>query len=180
MTATRPLADWFEAAAAGFDDAKEVANWVMGEVLRLANERGEAVALEPEPRPLAPAALVELLALKAGGKISGSAAKEVLAAMVETGRGAAEIVRERGLEQVSDAAALEAHVAAVIAAHPAEVAAFRGGKEGLIGFFVGQVMKRTGGQANPGIVNPAPPATSCPAEAPRRSGSEARKLIPAP
>jgi aspartyl-tRNA(Asn)/glutamyl-tRNA(Gln) amidotransferase subunit B len=153
LTATRPLADWFEAAAAAFDDAKEVSNWVMGEVLRLANERGEAVTLAPVARPLAPAALAGLLALKAAGRISGSVAKEVLAAMVETGKGAAEIVRERGLEQVSDSAALSAEVDAVIAGHPEEVAAYRGGKQGLIGFFVGQVMKRTGGQANPQLVN---------------------------
>ena len=73
--------------------------------------------------------------------------------MVETGKGAAEIVAERGLAQVSDEAALEAEVDAVIAAHPAEVAAYRGGKQGLMGFFVGQVMKRTGGQANPQLVN---------------------------
>ena len=153
LTATRPLADWFEAAAEAFHDAKEVSNWVMGEVLRLANERGEAVVLAPMPRPLAPAALAGLLALKAAGTISGNAAKEVLAAMVETGRDAAEIVRERGLEQVSDAAALSTEIDAVIAAHPDEVAAYRGGKQGLIGFFVGQVMKRTGGQANPQLVN---------------------------
>jgi Asp-tRNA(Asn)/Glu-tRNA(Gln) amidotransferase B subunit len=73
--------------------------------------------------------------------------------MVETRRSPAEIVRERGLEQVSDEGALSAEIEAVIAAHPDEVAAFRGGKQGLIGFFVGQVMKRTGGQANPQLVN---------------------------
>ena len=153
LTTTRPLADWFEAAVAAFDDPKEVSNWVMGEVLRIANERGEPVTLSPEPRPLSPTALAELLALKAGGTISGSAAKEVLAVMVETRRGAAEIVHERGLEQVSDESALAAEVDAVIAAHPDEVAAFRGGKQGLLGFFVGLVMKRTGGQANPQLVN---------------------------
>jgi aspartyl-tRNA(Asn)/glutamyl-tRNA(Gln) amidotransferase subunit B len=153
LTATRALADWFEAAAAVFDDAKEVSNWVMGEVLRLANERGEAVVLEPEPRPVSPARLAELLTLKAEGAISGSVAKEVLALMVETGKSPAEIVRERGLEQVSDADALAVEVDAVIAAHPDEVAAFRSGKQGLIGFFVGQVMRRTGGQANPQLVN---------------------------
>ncbi|HYO45688.1 MAG TPA: Asp-tRNA(Asn)/Glu-tRNA(Gln) amidotransferase subunit GatB [Gemmatimonadota bacterium] len=153
LTATRPLADWFEAAALAFDDAKEVSNWVMGEVLRLANERGESVAIEPEPRPVAPGRLAELLKLKSDGRISGSAAKEVLALMAETGKGPTEIVRERGLEQLSDAAALEAEIDAVIAAHPTEVAAFRGGKQGLIGFFVGHVMKRTGGQANPQLVN---------------------------
>jgi aspartyl-tRNA(Asn)/glutamyl-tRNA(Gln) amidotransferase subunit B len=153
LTGTRPLADWFEAAARGFGDAKEVSNWVMGEVLRLARERGVDVRLAPSPQPLAPAALVALLALKAEGRISGNVAKEVLVAMVDTGKTATEIVRERGLEQVSDAEALAAHVAAVLDAHPKEVAAFRGGKRGLIGFFVGQVMKRTGGQANPGIVH---------------------------
>ena len=153
LTGTRPLADWFEAAARAFGDAKEVSNWVMGEVLRLARERGVDVKLAPAPEPLAPAALAELLALKAEGKISGSVAKEVLALMVETGKGAAEIVAERGLAQVSDEAALEAEVDAVIAAHPAEVGAYRGGKQGLMGFFVGQVMKRTGGQANPQVVN---------------------------
>jgi Asp-tRNA(Asn)/Glu-tRNA(Gln) amidotransferase B subunit len=109
--------------------------------------------MSPAARPLPPSALAELLALKAAGTISGSAAKEVLAVMVETGRAAAEIVRERGLEQVSDESALAAEVDAVIASHPDEVAAFRGGKQGLIGFFVGQVMKRTGGQANPQLVN---------------------------
>ena len=153
LTATRQLADWFEAAARALGDAKEVSNWVMGEVLRLARERGVDVRLAPTPQPLAPAALVDLLALKAEGKISGSVAKDVLALMVETGKAAAEIVSERGLAQVSDEAALEAEVAAVIVAHPAEVAAYRGGKQGLMGFFVGQVMKRTGGQANPQVVN---------------------------
>ena len=153
LTASRPTADYFEAVAALFDDAKEVSNWVMGEVLRLANERGEEIALEPVPRPVAPEGLAALLRLKAGGTISGSAAKEVLAAMVETGREPAEIVRERGLEQVSDEAELAAVVDAVIADHPGELEAYRGGKTGLLGFFVGQVMRRTGGKADPKAVN---------------------------
>jgi aspartyl-tRNA(Asn)/glutamyl-tRNA(Gln) amidotransferase subunit B len=153
LTATRGLADWFEAAARAFGDAKEVSNWVMGEVLRLARERGVDVKLAPAPEPLAPAALAQLLALKAQGKISGSVAKDVLALMVETGKDAAEIVAERRLAQVSDEGALEAEIDAVIAAHPAEVEAFRGGKQGLMGFFIGQVMKRTAGQANPQVVN---------------------------
>jgi aspartyl-tRNA(Asn)/glutamyl-tRNA(Gln) amidotransferase subunit B len=80
-------------------------------------------------------------------------AKDVLALMVETGKSATDIVAERGLAQVSDEGALEAEVDAVIGAHPAEVDAYRGGKQGLMGFFVGQVMKRTGGQANPQVVN---------------------------
>jgi aspartyl-tRNA(Asn)/glutamyl-tRNA(Gln) amidotransferase subunit B len=153
LTATRALADYYEAVVADFEDAKEISNWVMGEVLRLANERGEEVALTPEPRPVAPADLAELLRLKSAGTISGSAAKEVLAVMVETGRSPAEIVRERGLEQVSDVDALSAHVEAVVEAHPDEVAAYRGGKNGLLGFFVGQVMRRTQGKADPQLAN---------------------------
>jgi aspartyl-tRNA(Asn)/glutamyl-tRNA(Gln) amidotransferase subunit B len=153
LTASRPLADYFEAVVGQHGDAKEVSNWVMGEVLRLANERGESVRLEPDPAPVSPRDLAALLALKADGTVSGSAAKEVLLAMVETGRSPGEIVEERGLRQVSDAGALASEVDAVIAAHPEEVDAYRSGKEGLLGFFVGQVMRRTRGQANPQLVN---------------------------
>ncbi len=153
LTATRATADYFEAAAALFDDAKEVSNWIMGELLRLANERGEEIALEPAPRPLAPEALAGLLELKRAGTISGSAAKEVLAVMVETGRGAEEIVRERGLEQVSDTGELVAVVERVVAANGDKVNAYRGGKTGLLGFFVGQIMRETGGKADPQVVN---------------------------
>jgi len=153
LTATRPMAEYFEAVVALFDDPKEVSNWVMGEVLRLANERGEAIALEPGPTPVPPAALAELLRLKSTGTVSGSAAKEVLAAMAATGRGAAAIVAERGLEQVSDADQLASDIDVVLADHPDEVAAYRGGKTGLLGFFVGQVMRRTQGKADPQVVN---------------------------
>ncbi|HUP20449.1 MAG TPA: Asp-tRNA(Asn)/Glu-tRNA(Gln) amidotransferase subunit GatB, partial [Gemmatimonadota bacterium] len=153
LTAERPLADYFEAVAERLGDPKEASNWVMGDVLRLAHERGERVALEPAPRPVDPADLAALLELKAAGTISGTAAKEVLAEMVESGRAPAAIVEEKGLTQVSDEAALAAEVDAVIAAHPDEAAAFRGGKEGLMGFFVGQVMRRTQGKANPQLVN---------------------------
>lgn len=153
LTSTRGMADYFEAVVERFSDAKEVSNWLMGEVLRLANERGEEVRLEPEPQPLSPEHLEALLRLKSEGTISGSAAKEVLAVVVETGRDPASIIEERGLAQVSDEAALEAEVDAVLAAHPDEVAAYRAGKEGLIGFFVGQVMRRTSGKANPQLVN---------------------------
>ncbi|MGH7543516.1 MAG: Asp-tRNA(Asn)/Glu-tRNA(Gln) amidotransferase subunit GatB [Gemmatimonadota bacterium] len=153
LTATRGMAEYFEAVVARFDDAKEVSNWVMGEVLRLANERGAAVRLEPEAAPVTPERLASLLDLKASGRISGSAAKEVLAGMVETDGDPAEIVRARGLAQVSDGDALGAEIDAVLADHPEKVAAYRSGKEGLIGFFVGQVMRRTGGKANPQLVN---------------------------
>ncbi|MGH7571055.1 MAG: Asp-tRNA(Asn)/Glu-tRNA(Gln) amidotransferase subunit GatB [Gemmatimonadota bacterium] len=153
LTSTRGMADYFEAVAERFGDGKEVSNWLMGEVLRLANERGEEVRLGPDPRPLSPEHLEALLRLKSDGTISGSAAKEVLAAVVETGRDPVSIVEERGLGQVSDADALETEVLAVLEAHPVEVAAYRAGKDGLIGFFVGQVMRRTKGKANPKLVN---------------------------
>ncbi|MBW3660895.1 MAG: Asp-tRNA(Asn)/Glu-tRNA(Gln) amidotransferase GatCAB subunit B, partial [Gemmatimonadetes bacterium] len=130
-----------------------LSNWVMGEVLRVANERGLDVRLEPEPQPVPPESLAEILRLKAGGTISGSAAKEVLVAVVETGDPPAEVVDEKGLRQVSDEAALAAEVDAVLEANPDEVEAYRGGKTGLLGFFVGQVMRATGGRADPQLVN---------------------------
>lgn len=153
LTATRPLADWFEAVVERFDDAKEVSNWVMGEVLRIANERGEAVRLEPEPSPLGPDRLAEILRLKADGTISGNAAKEVLNAVVESGKDPAAVVEERGLEQISDESALAGEIDAVVEANPDEVEAYRAGKTGLLGFFVGQVMRATGGSADPRAVN---------------------------
>ncbi len=153
LTAERPLADYFEAVAERTGDPKEASNWVMGEVLRLANERGETVSIGPPARPVAPERLAELLQLKAAGTISHTAAKDVLADMVETGRPPKEIVEAKGLTQVSDEDALAAEIDAVIAAHPDEASAYRGGKAGLIGFFVGQVMRRTKGKANPALVN---------------------------
>ncbi|MCK5439728.1 MAG: Asp-tRNA(Asn)/Glu-tRNA(Gln) amidotransferase subunit GatB, partial [Gemmatimonadetes bacterium] len=154
LTATRSLADYYEAVVELFKEPKEVSNWVMGEVLRLANERGQAVRLEPSPQPIAPADLAQLLESKQKGRISGSAAKEVLEIMVEHGGGnPLAIIEKHGLEQISDATALETEIDAVIDGHPDEVEAYRGGKEGLLGFFVGQVMRRTKGQANPELVN---------------------------
>jgi aspartyl-tRNA(Asn)/glutamyl-tRNA(Gln) amidotransferase subunit B len=154
LTATRALADYYEAAVELFNEPKEVSNWVMGEVLRLANERGQSVRIEPTPQPIAPADLARLLESKQAGRISGSAAKEVLAIMVEEGGGdPLAIIKDRGLEQISDATALEAEIEAVIEAHPEEVKAYQEGKVGLLGFFVGLVMKQTKGQANPELVN---------------------------
>ncbi len=153
LTATRSLADYYEAVVESFGDPKEVSNWVMGEVLRLANERGEEVYVGPPATPVTPGRLAELLRLKAEGTVSASAAKEVLEAMAGTDHDPATLVEERGLRQVSDDARLVVEIDAVLAAHPEEVAAFRGGKQGLLGFFVGQVMRRMGGKANPQKVN---------------------------
>src|SRR5690606_34304902 len=102
---------------------------------------------------VSPEDLAELIVTLEGGKINNNQAKEVLAEMFASGRPPGEVISERGFEQVSDSSAIEALVDAAIANNPAQVEAYRGGKEALFGFFVGQVMKASGGKANPGVVN---------------------------
>jgi aspartyl-tRNA(Asn)/glutamyl-tRNA(Gln) amidotransferase subunit B len=103
--------------------------------------------------PLSPARLAGLLRLVADGTLSGRMAKEVFAAMLDSDAEAVTIVEQRGLRQVSDTGALEAAIANVLAANPDKVGEYKSGKDKLFGFFVGQVMKATGGQANPAVVN---------------------------
>jgi aspartyl-tRNA(Asn)/glutamyl-tRNA(Gln) amidotransferase subunit B len=141
-------AAYFETVAKG-RDPKAAANWVMGELFGALNRLGLGI----EQSPVAAQALGELLDLVADGTISGRLAKDVFAAMAETGKGAAEIVAERGLRQVTDSGAIEAAVDTVLAAQPEKVAEYRSGKDKLFGFFVGQVMKATQGKANPALVN---------------------------
>ncbi len=121
----------------------ELANWVVNEILR-ESKGGSALEL-----PLKPAGLAELVSLVGDGSISTRTAKELFAEVVSSGQSPAVLVRERGLGQVSDEAELRRQVDAVLAAHPAQLAAWQGGKTGLAGFFVGQLMKETGGRANP-------------------------------
>jgi aspartyl-tRNA(Asn)/glutamyl-tRNA(Gln) amidotransferase subunit B len=149
LTAARELADYFEECLKVFPQPKPVSNWVMGTLLGRLNAEGKSIA----DSPVSPAHLGELLRLVDARVISGKIAKSVFDQMAETGRGPAAIVEEKGLTQVSDAGALEAAVVAVLAGNPAEVAAYRGGKTQLLGFFVGQVMKATRGKAHPGMVN---------------------------
>jgi len=103
--------------------------------------------------PIAPEQLGALVGLISDGTISGRIAKDVFADMFETGKSAANIVDEKGLKQVSDSGAIEALIDQVLAANQDKVEDYRGGKDKLFGFFVGQVMKQSGGQANPGMVN---------------------------
>jgi aspartyl-tRNA(Asn)/glutamyl-tRNA(Gln) amidotransferase subunit B len=117
----------------------------MGEVLRILKERNWTIA----SFPVSTKQLAELLALVAGGTISGSAAKTVFQKMVDSGKSAPQIVEEDGLAQISDSSAVIAIVDDVIAANPEQVASFRGGKEQILGFLVGQVMKASRGKANP-------------------------------
>ena len=153
LTAERPLADYFESAAktAGGENAKAVSNWVMGEVLRLLNERKIPI----EECPVPPGRLAKLIRLIADGTISGKIAKTVFDEMAESGAEPEAIVEAKGLRQIADAGAIGQVVEEVLAANPEEAEAYRGGKKKLLGFFVGQVMETTGGKASPGAVQEA-------------------------
>jgi len=148
LVSERASADYFEAVATG-RDPKLAANWVMVELFGALNRLGRRI----EDSPVAATALAELLDLMRDGTISGRMAKEVFAAMIDTGKRAAAIVEEQGLRQVTDKGAMEQAVAEVLAAHADKVAEFRAGKEKLFGFFVGQVMKAMQGKANPAVLN---------------------------
>ena len=144
----RGRADYFEQAAAG-RDAKMVANWVLNELLGILNKDGKDLA----DSPIAAAQLGALTGLIADNTISGKIAKDVFAEMYATGKDPARIVDEKGLRQVTDTGAIEKIVDEVLAENPDNVAAYKGGKDKLFGFFVGAVMKKSQGKANPEIVN---------------------------
>ena len=148
LTEERAVAAFFEDVAARVDP-KLAANWVMGDLTALWKERGVA----PERSPVTPEALAELIELIQSGAISGKMAKDVLAATAEGQGSPRRIVEQRGLAQINDEAALAAAVDAVLAAHPQQVEQYRAGRANVFGFFVGQVMKKTNGQANPQVVN---------------------------
>jgi len=149
LTDSKAMADFFEECAAGYPDAKVCSNWLMGDFLRLLNQEG----IEPDQSKLTPAHLLEMLRLMDDGTISGKIAKAVFEEMFRTGKSAAAIVKERGLVQVTDEAAIAAAVDQVLAANPVEVERYKAGEQRLLGFFVGQVMKATSGKANPQVVN---------------------------
>jgi aspartyl-tRNA(Asn)/glutamyl-tRNA(Gln) amidotransferase subunit B len=149
LTLSRDVADYFEVVARASGNSKASSNWVMNEVL------GQ---LKSDDRPLslskvAPGSLASLIGLIDAGTISGKTAKDVFSKMWETGQAPQAIVEREGLGQVSDEGALEAAVAEILAASPDQVATYRKGKTSTFGWFVGQVMKKTGGKANPNVVN---------------------------
>ncbi len=148
LTQSAELADYFEAVAAAVNP-KAASNWVMGELLRTMKERNVTMA----EVGLEPAALAGLSALIEKGTISSSIAKDVFAKMYGSGRSADEIVTADGLAQIGDADALAAIVRDVVAAHGDAVAQYRAGKTQTFGFLVGQVMKGSGGKANPKLAN---------------------------
>jgi aspartyl-tRNA(Asn)/glutamyl-tRNA(Gln) amidotransferase subunit B len=149
LTDERPMAHYFEAAVASGADPKALANWITGDIAAHVN----ANRLSYTDLPLRPEQLAEMVALIEGGTISGKIAKEILPELLEQGGSAKAIVEARGLGMISDPAAITAIVAELLAAHPEEVEAFRGGKTKLQGFFVGQLMKKTGGKADPKLAN---------------------------
>jgi aspartyl-tRNA(Asn)/glutamyl-tRNA(Gln) amidotransferase subunit B len=149
LTQSAALANYFEQAASASGSPKAVSNWVMGELLRTLKERGVAI----EEVPLAPGALAGLIALVEKGTISSTIAKDVFAKMYDSGRSADEIVRADGLAQNSDEGALLAIVRDVIGKNSDAAAQYRAGKSQTFGYLVGQVMKASGGKANPKLAN---------------------------
>jgi aspartyl-tRNA(Asn)/glutamyl-tRNA(Gln) amidotransferase subunit B len=149
LTATRSLADYFEAAVRAGAPAKAAANWISVELLRRMNDAGKDIS----DCPLAPAALAELLGRIERGEITAASGKKVFATMFETGKSAAEIIAAEGLAQITDTTAIEKIAREIVARSPDNVAKYRAGNEGVFKFFVGQVMRETRGQANPQVVN---------------------------
>jgi len=148
LTSSIALADFFETAAAFLKDKKQAANWIMTTVLGMLNAKGIPITQSP----VSPEAVSKLLLLVENKKINANAAKIVFDLMVETQKDPELIVTEKGLEQVSDTSELESTIMSVIRENPEEAAAYREGKTKLFSFFMGQIMKKTNGKADPGIV----------------------------
>jgi aspartyl-tRNA(Asn)/glutamyl-tRNA(Gln) amidotransferase subunit B len=146
---TREFADYFEGAARVHGSARSVFNWMMGDLTRYLKRDNRDIS----DCPVSFHNLAELIAMVERGTISGKTAKEVFEKMYSTGEPSGAIVARQNLGQISDQSELEKVVESVLAANPGQVKAFRSGKEGLLGFFVGQVMRETRGQANPQLVN---------------------------
>ncbi|PTD20263.1 Asp-tRNA(Asn)/Glu-tRNA(Gln) amidotransferase subunit GatB [Sphingomonas fennica] len=158
LTADVETARWFEALLAETarvqgkpeaDVAKAASNWLISDLFGALNRLGKDIT----DSPVSPAQGGQLLGLVADGTLSGSLAKQVFEIMLETGDDPAKIVEERGLKQTTDTGAIDAVIADVLAANADKVAEYRGGKDKLFGFFVGQTMKAMAGKGNPGVVN---------------------------
>jgi aspartyl-tRNA(Asn)/glutamyl-tRNA(Gln) amidotransferase subunit B len=149
LTSSIELADYFELCARGTGDAKMVSNWIMSELLRAIKGDGREI----EDCPVSPSALTELLKMIKDGTISGKIGKDVFKEMYREGKSARAIVKDKGLIQISDEAEIAAIIEQVLKGNPEQVAKYKKGREQLLGFFVGQVMKKTKGKANPRLVN---------------------------
>jgi len=149
LTASRPLADYYEEVAGVCGDPRAAANWVQGDLLGALNAAGKDIT----ESTVSAQHLGELVRLIGEGAISGKIAKTVFEKMLAGGQAPQEIIAAEGLAQISDASALEKVVAEVIAASPKQVEQYRGGKQEVLRYFVGQIMKATRGRANPALVN---------------------------
>jgi aspartyl-tRNA(Asn)/glutamyl-tRNA(Gln) amidotransferase subunit B len=148
LTASRPLADYFESVAKASHQPKLAANWILSELTYLLKEAGKEI----EQSPVSAANLAGLVALIEQGTVSGKMGKDILAAMFASGKSAEEVMAAQGLEQINDTDQIEAVVREIMAANPRQVEQYRSGKTATLGWFVGQVMKATRGQANPQLV----------------------------
>ncbi|HSF69096.1 MAG TPA: Asp-tRNA(Asn)/Glu-tRNA(Gln) amidotransferase subunit GatB [Nitrospira sp.] len=149
LTAAKDVAEYFEASVKLFPQPKTVSNWVMGELTRELNHTGTAVGASPVP----PERLAALLHMVDKGTVSLKVARDIFPEMYGTGKAPEQIVQEKGLTQVSDEGALIRIIDEVLEKNPTQVAQFKEGKSQVLGFLVGQVMKASGGKANPGKVN---------------------------
>jgi aspartyl-tRNA(Asn)/glutamyl-tRNA(Gln) amidotransferase subunit B len=149
LTDDRPVAEYFEATVAAGADVKQAANWIMGDIAAwLKNEKKSIADLA-----LQPAELAELVGLIMDNTISGKIAKEILPELLTAGGSPKALVEKKGLVQISDKGAIEAMIRELLAAHPTELEQFRAGKTKLKGFFVGQMMKKSGGRVDPKLTN---------------------------
>ena len=145
LSASRSVADFYEELVPKVEDPKSASNWVMGEVLAACNDLGLTI----RELKLTPNGLAELILLVKDGTLTGGLAKRVLRKMVETGKSAKQIAEEENLSTVSDETQLESWVSAVIEEHPDEVRRYLGGEAKLLSFFIGQVMRKSQGRADP-------------------------------
>ncbi len=146
LTGDKPISEYFEAAVRAYQgDAKVVSNWIMNELLRMLNDLG----LDAGELTLSPEHLSEVIKMVDAGTVNSATAKSLLVKVQENGKSPAAIVEEEGLAQVSDDSALQAVIHEILAKNPEEVNSFRSGKEGLFGWFMGQVMRETRGKADP-------------------------------
>lgn len=149
LTADRELAAYFEQTVDLFNQPKVVSNWVMGDLMRELNRHH----ITPDQAPVTPVHLAGMLKLVDDGTISGKIAKTVFDEMYQSGQQAQEVVEAKGLVQMNDSSELESLIREVLASNPSQVEEYRGGKQKVMGFFVGQTMKATQGKANPKMVN---------------------------
>ena len=149
LTGTRELSLWFEEAAKNAKDVKKVANWILAELLAVLNEKNQSIS----DVSITPKHITELVNAIEDGKITSAQGKTVFAEMLVSNKMPAEIIKEKGMEVVSDNNAIEAIVDKIIAANPKAVSDFKGGKTNVIGWLTGQVMKESKGKANPKIAS---------------------------